>query len=50
MNNSAGLFQVDELLKNKIYGSGLEAHMDVNAYIDRKTEKNLLKSFSIRGL
>lgn len=50
MNNSAGLFQVDELLKNKIYGSGLEGHMDVKAYIDRKTEKNLLKSFSISGL
>ncbi len=50
MNNSAGLFQIDELLKNKIFGSGLEPYMDVNAYIDRKTEKNLLKSFSIQGL
>jgi metal-dependent HD superfamily phosphatase/phosphodiesterase len=50
MNNSAGLFQVDELLKNKILGSGLEPHIDVNAYIDRKTEKNLLKTFSIKGL
>lgn len=50
MNNSAGLFQVDELLKNKIFGSGLEPHIDVNAYIDRKTEKNLLKTFSIKGL
>jgi len=50
MNNSAGLFQVDELLKNKILGSGLEPYIDVKAYIDRKTEKNLLKSFSIKGL
>lgn len=50
MNNSAGLFQIDELLKNKIFGSGLEPYLDVNAYIDRKTEKNLLKSFSIKGL
>ncbi|MFO8035758.1 MAG: HD domain-containing protein [Anaerolineales bacterium] len=50
MNNSAGLFQVDELLKNKILGSGLEPYIDVNAYIDRKKEKNLLKTFSIKGL
>lgn len=50
MNNSAGLYQIDELLKNKIFGSGLEPYLDVNAYIDRKTEKNLLKSFSIQGL
>lgn len=50
MNNSAGLFQIDELLKNKIFGSGLEPFLDVKAYIDRKTEKNLLKSFSIKGL
>ena len=31
MNNSAGLFQVDNLLKSKLRGSGLEAHIDVEA-------------------
>ena len=30
MNNSAGVFQVDELLANKLRGSGLEDHVEVD--------------------
>ena len=31
MNNSAGLFQVDNLLRSKLRGSGLEDHIEVEA-------------------
>jgi metal-dependent HD superfamily phosphatase/phosphodiesterase len=48
MNNSAGLFQVDELLKRKLRGSGLERYVSVKAYIERVEEKNLLKEFNIQ--
>jgi uncharacterized protein len=47
MNNSAGVFQIDELLRNKITGSGLEKYISVDAYVGRQVEKNLLKKFSI---
>lgn len=47
MNNSAGLFQVDELLKSKLKGSGLEKFVEVRAYIDRETEKKLIKKFTV---
>lgn len=48
MNNSAGLFQVDELLKRKLKGSGLERYVAVRAYIERVEEKNLLKEYNIQ--
>lgn len=47
MNNSAGIFQLDELLKKKIIGSGIETYIDVHAYINQKTEKRLLKEYRI---
>ena len=47
MNNSAGIFQLDELLKKKIIGSGTEKYIDVHAYINQKTEKGLLKEYRI---
>jgi hypothetical protein len=47
MNNSAGLFQLDELLKRKIHGSGIEKYISVRAFIDQKTEKKLLKEYII---
>jgi metal-dependent HD superfamily phosphatase/phosphodiesterase len=31
MNNSAGIFQLDELLKDKLEGSGLESYVEVEA-------------------
>ena len=47
MNNSAGLFQLDELLKRKINGSGIEKYISVRAFIDQKNEKKLLKEYLI---
>ena len=42
MNNSAGIFQVDELLATKLRGSGLEGHLEVVARIDAEHEKRLV--------
>lgn len=47
MNNSSGIFQVDELLKEKLTGSGIEQYFSVKAQIRGKTEKKLLKEFTI---
>jgi metal-dependent HD superfamily phosphatase/phosphodiesterase len=47
MNNSAGVFQVDELLAAKLRGSGLEDHVEVVARIDSEHEKRLLRVFEI---
>lgn len=47
MNNSAGLFQVDELLKSKLTGSGIEKYVKVRALIERRREKKLIKEFEI---
>ena len=47
MNNSSGLFQVDELLATKLRGSGLEQHIEVTARIDAEHEKRLLPVFRL---
>ena len=47
MNNSAGIFQVDELLATKLRGSGLEEHVEVVAHIDAEHEKRLVPVFRI---
>jgi len=47
MNNSAGIFQVDELLAEKLRGSGLEDHIEVIARIDAEHEKRLVPVFRI---
>jgi hypothetical protein len=47
MNNSAGLFQVDELLATKLRGSGIEEHLEVVARIDSEHEKRLVEVFRI---
>jgi uncharacterized protein len=47
MNNSAGVFQVDELLATKLRGSGLEKHIEVIARIDAEHEKRLLEVYRI---
>ena len=47
MNNSAGLFQVDNLLRSKLRGSGLEDHIEVAATLEGETEKRLLPSFRL---
>jgi uncharacterized protein len=47
MNNSAGVFQVDELLANKLRGSGLENYVEVVARIEAEHEKRLLQVYRI---
>jgi len=47
MNNSSGLFQVDELLATKLRGSGIEEHLEVVASIEAEHEKRLVPVFRI---
>lgn len=47
LNNSAGIFQVDDLFKSKINGSGLEKFISVHAYIEGEKEKRLLGEFRL---
>ncbi len=47
MSNSAGIFQLDELLKEKLHGSGLEKYVEVEATIEGETEKKLVTVFRI---
>jgi hypothetical protein len=47
MNNSAGVFQVDDLLATKLRGTPLEGHVEVVAQVRGETEKRLLPSFRI---
>jgi metal-dependent HD superfamily phosphatase/phosphodiesterase len=47
MNNSAGLFQVEELLKKKLLGAGIKKYIKIRAYIERRKEKKLIKEFEI---
>lgn len=49
MNNSSGLFQVDELLKEKIKDSGVESLISVKAYIVGETEKKLITEFVVKN-
>jgi metal-dependent HD superfamily phosphatase/phosphodiesterase len=47
MSNSAGIFQVDELLATKLRGSGLEEHIEVVARIEAEHEQRLITVFRI---
>ena len=47
MSNSAGVFQVDQLLRDKLGGSGLEDHIQVEADIEAETEKRLVTRFRL---
>ena len=47
MNNSAGIFQVDELLATKLRGSGVEEQIEVVARIDAEHEKRLVPVFRL---
>jgi metal-dependent HD superfamily phosphatase/phosphodiesterase len=46
MNNSSGVFQVDELLRKKLKGSGLEQHVEIEVSV-HENEKRLLDRFTI---
>jgi metal-dependent HD superfamily phosphatase/phosphodiesterase len=47
MNNSSGIFQVDELLATKLRGSGIEDQVEVIAQIESEHEKRLVPVFRI---
>jgi metal-dependent HD superfamily phosphatase/phosphodiesterase len=47
LNNSAGIFQVDDLLATKIRGTPLEGRLEVVAKIEGETEKRLLSGFRL---
>jgi metal-dependent HD superfamily phosphatase/phosphodiesterase len=47
LNNSAGIFQVDDLLATKIRGTPLEGRVEVVARIEGETEKRLLSGFRL---
>jgi metal-dependent HD superfamily phosphatase/phosphodiesterase len=47
MSNSAGVFQVDELLKRKLRNSSIAPYVEVVAEIEGETEKRLLEFYEI---
>ena len=47
MNNSSGIYQVDELLRPKLRGSGLEHLVEVVASIEGEAEKRLVSVFRL---
>jgi metal-dependent HD superfamily phosphatase/phosphodiesterase len=47
LNNSAGIFQVDDLLATKIRGTPLEGKVEVVAKVEGETEKRLLSGFRL---
>jgi len=47
MNNSAGIFQVDDLLATKLRGTPLEGHVEVIAAVEGASEKRLLGEFRL---
>jgi metal-dependent HD superfamily phosphatase/phosphodiesterase len=49
MNNSAGIFQVDDLLATKIRGTPLEEQVEVVAEVQGESEKRLLTGFRLGG-
>lgn len=44
MSNSAGIFQLDQLFREKLKGSGLEKHVEVEALIEGEEEKRLIQT------
>jgi uncharacterized protein len=47
MTNSAGVFQLDQLFREKLRGSGLEAYIEVEAEIEGGEEKGLIRGFRL---
>ena len=47
MNNSAGIFQVDDLLATKLRGTALEGQVEVVAMVEGEAEKRLLGEFRV---
>jgi len=47
MSNSAGVFQIDELLKPRILSSGLQQYFHVIAEITGEKENRIIEKFEI---
>jgi metal-dependent HD superfamily phosphatase/phosphodiesterase len=47
MSNSAGIFQVDELLKRKLRNSSIAPYVEVVARIEGETEKRLIEFYTM---
>jgi uncharacterized protein len=47
LNNSAGIFQIDNLLRKKLRNSTLVPYVEVRAFIDGETEKRLINEYRI---
>jgi metal-dependent HD superfamily phosphatase/phosphodiesterase len=47
MSNSAGVFQLDQLFRDKLGGSGLEPYVELEALIEGEGEKRLFQSFRL---
>ena len=47
MSNSAGVFQIDELFRRKLSGSGLELHVELEAQVVGEGEKRLVERFEL---
>ncbi len=47
MNNSAGIFQLDELLRRKLRNSSIAPYVEVAATIAGETERHLLTDYSL---
>lgn len=47
MSNSAGVFQLDQLFREKLAGSGLERYVEVEALIEGEAEKRLVSTYRL---
>lgn len=47
MSNSAGVFQLDQLFREKLSGSGLEPYIELEARIEAEEEKRLFQRFTL---
>jgi hypothetical protein len=47
MSNSAGVFQLDQLFREKLAGSGLEPYIELEARIEAEEEKRLFQRFTL---
>lgn len=45
--NSAGIFQVDELLRNKLRNSSIECYVEVTVKIEGETERRLIEGYKL---
>jgi uncharacterized protein len=47
ISNSAGVFQLDQLFREKLRGSGLEPYIELEATLEGDTEKRLFRRFHL---